>query len=203
MLKDAGEIMNILEAFDLVGSYRGAAELAGCDHHTVKHYVQRRDAGLAPGDGLVRASIIDEFRDKIDELVERSSGKIRADVVHDRLVAMGYTGGLWVEDRVGPDAQDCQGQSPADRCASEPSRYGHPHVCARVHRRPRWPSPLLRGFPTQARKSSRGRYPAECVAVEPVQERAFFDGVHIAVAGPKSASWTSRPSTSGSPLSCR
>ena len=30
--------MEILEAYDLVGTYRGAAELAGCDHHTVKHY---------------------------------------------------------------------------------------------------------------------------------------------------------------------
>lgn len=27
--------MEILEAFDLTGSYRAAAELAGCDHHTV------------------------------------------------------------------------------------------------------------------------------------------------------------------------
>jgi transposase len=91
-VKHAGEIMEILEAFDLVGSYRGAAELAGCDHHTVKHYVQRRDAGLAPDAGLVRASIIDGFRPKIEELVKRSEGKIRADVVHERLVAMGFTG---------------------------------------------------------------------------------------------------------------
>ena len=84
--------MEILEAFDLVGSYRGAAELAGCDHHTVRHYVQRRDAGLAPEAGLVRASIIDGFRPKIEELVERSGGRIRADVVHDRLVAIGFDG---------------------------------------------------------------------------------------------------------------
>ena len=84
--------MEILEAFDLVGSYRGAAELAGCDHHTVRHYVQRRDAGLLPEAGVVRASMIDAFRPKIAELVERSGGKIRADVVHDRLVAMGFTG---------------------------------------------------------------------------------------------------------------
>ena len=91
-MKHAGEIMEILEAFDLVGSHRGAAELAGCDHHTVKLHVQRRDAGLAPGAGLVRASIIDEYRPKIAELVKRSEGKIRADVVHDKLVAMGFTG---------------------------------------------------------------------------------------------------------------
>ena len=39
--------MNILEAYDLVGSFRAAAEIAGCDHHTVKLHVERRAAGLA------------------------------------------------------------------------------------------------------------------------------------------------------------
>ena len=33
--------MEILEAFDLVGTLRGAAELVGCDHKTVGHYVDR------------------------------------------------------------------------------------------------------------------------------------------------------------------
>jgi len=31
--------MEILEAFDLVGTLRGAAEPTGCDHKTVAHYV--------------------------------------------------------------------------------------------------------------------------------------------------------------------
>ena len=35
---------------------------------------------------------IDAYRDKIEELVERSLGRIRADVVHDRLRAMGFEG---------------------------------------------------------------------------------------------------------------
>jgi hypothetical protein len=42
-VKSAEEIMQILEAFDLTGSYRDAAELAGCSHHTVAHYVQARE----------------------------------------------------------------------------------------------------------------------------------------------------------------
>jgi hypothetical protein len=91
-MKDAGEVMNILEAYDLVGTYRGAAKLAGCDHHTVKLYVDRRDAGLPPDAGLVRGSIIDAYRAKIEEWVEKSHGKIRADVVHGKLVAMGFAG---------------------------------------------------------------------------------------------------------------
>jgi hypothetical protein len=42
------EIMEILEAFDLTRSYRAAAQLAGSDHKTVAHYVERRDAGYDP-----------------------------------------------------------------------------------------------------------------------------------------------------------
>ena len=38
-LKSDEEIMEILEAFDLTGSLRAAAELAGCSHHTVARLV--------------------------------------------------------------------------------------------------------------------------------------------------------------------
>jgi hypothetical protein len=34
-VKSREEIMEILEAFDLTGSFRDAGELAGCSHHTV------------------------------------------------------------------------------------------------------------------------------------------------------------------------
>jgi hypothetical protein len=36
--------------------------------------------------------VIDEFLPKLEELVERSEGKIRADVAHDKIVAMGFAG---------------------------------------------------------------------------------------------------------------
>jgi len=98
--------MEILEAYDLVGTYRGAAELAGCDHHTVKHYVERRDRGLGAHDGAERASIIDGFRAKIAELVERSQGQIRADVVHERLVALGFDGSERTTRRAVAGAKD-------------------------------------------------------------------------------------------------
>lgn len=85
--------MEILEAFDLVGTLRGAAELAGCDHKTVAHYVGEREAG--GGDWRRKGRPCprtDEHTEKIAELVERSQGKVRADKVHERLVAMGYRG---------------------------------------------------------------------------------------------------------------
>ena len=40
--------MEILNAYDLTGSYRAAAELCGCSHHTVKKAIADRDAGLPP-----------------------------------------------------------------------------------------------------------------------------------------------------------
>ncbi len=85
--------MEILEAYDLTGSYRAAAELAGCDHHTVARYVKMRAAGQQPDRRRHRARAIDDYLPKIEELVVRSQGKIRADVVHRRIVAMGFTGG--------------------------------------------------------------------------------------------------------------
>lgn len=91
-MKSSEEIMEILEAFDLTGSLRGAAALAGCDHKTVAHYVALRDAGVAPDQRPQRPMLIDEFLDKVEEWMDRPEGKIRADVVHDKLVAMGFAG---------------------------------------------------------------------------------------------------------------
>jgi hypothetical protein len=91
-VKSAEEIMNILEAFDLTGSLRDAAELAGCSHHTVARYVAGRDRGRAPGAAARRAGLIDEFLPRLEELVDRSKGKIRADRAHEKITAMGYGG---------------------------------------------------------------------------------------------------------------
>jgi transposase len=85
--------MEILEAFDLAGTLRGAAELAGCDHKTVAHWVRARDeaGGGLPVVGRPRPRV-DPFVVKIEEWVDRSRGRIRADAAHQRLVAMGYMG---------------------------------------------------------------------------------------------------------------
>lgn len=88
------KIMEVLEAFDLTHSYRSAAQLTGVDHHTVRRYVAARDAGLDPTaiDTGPRPSVADPFVAKVEEWVDRSQGRIRADVVHDKLVALGYQG---------------------------------------------------------------------------------------------------------------
>jgi transposase len=91
-LKSAEEIMEMLEAFDLTGSLRDAAELAGCSHHTVGRYVRVRDAGGAGDRAAARPQRADEFWPKLEEWMERSRGKVRADVAHEKLAALGYRG---------------------------------------------------------------------------------------------------------------
>jgi hypothetical protein len=72
-VKSREEIMEILEAFDLTGSFR--------------------DVGELPDDGPQRRErIVDPFLGKIEEWVERSAGKIRADVAFGKLKALGYSG---------------------------------------------------------------------------------------------------------------
>jgi transposase len=102
-LKKPEEVMEILEAYDLAGSLRGAAQLAGCDHKTVAHWVRQRDLGLVPRTERQRPAMHGEFVAKLEELVDRSSAKIRADKAHRSLLAIGYCGSerttrRWVAD---------------------------------------------------------------------------------------------------------
>jgi hypothetical protein len=98
--------MEILEAYDLTGSLRGAAALAGCDHKTVARLVAARDAA---GGGLPararRRPLVDGHAGKIAELVERSRGRVRADKAHAVLVAMGYEGSYRTTRRAVADAK--------------------------------------------------------------------------------------------------
>lgn len=89
MKKRDREIMEILEAFDITGCAQSAALLAGCDPKTVRRYAALREEGKSPIASPRRERITDAFADKIEELVEHSKGKIRADKVHERLAIMG------------------------------------------------------------------------------------------------------------------
>ncbi len=84
--------MEILQAFDLTHCSHSAAKLAGVDEKTVARYVAARDAGNNPFVPIRRPRAIDPFMDKIEELVDKSKGEVRADVVHRRLAAMGFAG---------------------------------------------------------------------------------------------------------------
>ena len=71
-MKLAEEIMEILEAFDLTGSYRDAGELVGCDNKTVAHWVGRRDAGELTATAVRRERSIEPFLAKLEEWMEHS-----------------------------------------------------------------------------------------------------------------------------------
>src|SRR3982751_6963159 len=72
-LKTPEEVMEILEAFDATGSLRAAAELVGCDHKTVAHWVRARDdaGGGLPQPARSRPRV-DAFAEKAEEGGERS-----------------------------------------------------------------------------------------------------------------------------------
>jgi hypothetical protein len=91
-VKSAGEAVEILEAFDLTGSLRGASELVGCSPNTVARYVRLRAIGRPSTEPTRRTQLIDPHLAKIEEWVERSHGNVRADVVHDKLQALGFGG---------------------------------------------------------------------------------------------------------------
>ena len=74
-MKSDGEIMEILAAFDLTGSFTAAAELCGCSHQTVAAHVAARDAGRPVGAQARRPQVTDSFLDKIEEWVDSSHGE--------------------------------------------------------------------------------------------------------------------------------
>lgn len=88
-MKKTEAIMEILAAYDLTQSFRDAAELTGCSHHTVARYVRARDAGQLQTTPAQRSQLIDRFRNYIEGWVDDSHGRVRADVVQDKLEALG------------------------------------------------------------------------------------------------------------------
>jgi hypothetical protein len=91
-VKTTEAIMEILAAFDLTQSYRDAAALVGCAPNTVARYVLARDAGGLKTTPAQRTQLIDPFREKVEEWVDASHGRVRADVAQRKLEAMGYDG---------------------------------------------------------------------------------------------------------------
>jgi transposase len=104
-VKTTEAIMEILAAYDLTHSYRDAAELVGCAPNTVVRYVLARDAGGLKTTPAQRNLLIDPFREKVEEWVDASHGRIRADVAQRKLEAMGYDGSERTTRRAVADAK--------------------------------------------------------------------------------------------------
>ena len=92
MQKSDREIMEILEAYDATGVAYSAASLCDADPKTVRRYARARDLGKPVTEAAARPKLIDPFLEKIEEWVDRSKGKVRADKAHEWLVPMGFAG---------------------------------------------------------------------------------------------------------------
>jgi transposase len=84
--------MDILAAYREVGSYRGAAQICGTTHKTVKRIVERHNAGGAAPPRKDRGHNYDEVRALVAGRVVRSSGRISAKRLLPAARAAGYTG---------------------------------------------------------------------------------------------------------------
>ena len=82
--------MNIPEAFDLMASFRDAGELAGCSLTPPPIGSPSVTPATCPTMGRSAGSgSSNPFLSKIEEWVERSDGKVRADVAFDKLRGAG------------------------------------------------------------------------------------------------------------------
>jgi hypothetical protein len=70
--------MDIISAYREVGTYRGAAELCGTTHKTVKRVVERAEAVEQRPESAPRVRNYDRVRDLVVERIRKSKGRISA-----------------------------------------------------------------------------------------------------------------------------
>ncbi len=84
--------MDVIAAYREVGSYRGAAEVCGTTHKTVKRIVERHNAGGAAPARKDRGHNYDEVEKLVGERVRKTSGRISAKRLLPAARAGGYEG---------------------------------------------------------------------------------------------------------------
>jgi hypothetical protein len=90
-MKSVRDEMDIVNAYQMVGTYRGAAALCGTTHKTVKRVVERRERGQVgrrPAHPPKTAAILPVLEARIRQTDGRISAKRLLPVVQ----AAGYTG---------------------------------------------------------------------------------------------------------------
>lgn len=91
-MKSAKDRMDIISAYQQVGSYRGAAELCGTTHRTVKRVVDKFEAGDNLPARVERGHNYDAVTDLVTERVEKSQGRMSAKRMLSIARAAGYEG---------------------------------------------------------------------------------------------------------------
>jgi len=90
-LKSARERMNIISAYRQVGTYRGAADLCGTTHKTVKRVVERAEGGGSPP-RAARPRNFDSVTELVAVRVAASGGRMSAKRLLPVARAAGYEG---------------------------------------------------------------------------------------------------------------
>ena len=90
-MKNARERMDVIAAYRDVGSYRGAAEICGTTHKTVRRIIEAYEAGGLPV-RKGRGRNFDQVRDLVAQRVEKTSGRISAKRLLPQARAAGYAG---------------------------------------------------------------------------------------------------------------
>jgi transposase len=83
--------MDVIAAYRDVGSYRGAAEICGTTHKTVRRIIEAYEAGGLPV-RKGRGRNFDQVRDLVAQRVEKTSGRISAKRLLPQAQAAGYAG---------------------------------------------------------------------------------------------------------------
>jgi transposase len=84
--------MDVLAAYREVGTYRGAAEICGTTHKTVKRIVERHNAGGAAPPRKDRGHNYDPVAELVADRVQRSQGRISAKRLLPAARTAGYAG---------------------------------------------------------------------------------------------------------------
>jgi transposase len=91
-LKNARERMDVIAAYRDVGSYRGAAEICGTTHKTVKRIIEAHQAVNPPVVRTPRPRNYDEVTDLVASKVKATSGRISAKRLLPAARAAGFAG---------------------------------------------------------------------------------------------------------------
>lgn len=84
--------MDIIAAYREAGTYRGAAEIAGTTHKTVRRVIERHEAGGARPPRAPRGHNYDGVAALVAERVEKTSGRVSAKRLLPAARAAGYDG---------------------------------------------------------------------------------------------------------------
>ena len=89
-LLSARKKLDIVIAYRQVGTYRGATEMCGVTHKTVKRAVERAEAGSAAAERLARRRNYESVRALVAKEIDDTNGKVSAKRLLPTAIAAGY-----------------------------------------------------------------------------------------------------------------